>query len=97
MSDYCQIPLKNKDNIVIDYAWVDKEDFENVNQYKWYKNKYGYAQTKCNKSSIRMHQFIIGKAPKKKVIDHINGNKLDNRRAQSARLCSQQSWKIYVL
>ena len=71
-------------------ALVDDIDYEKVNQHRWsvrcQKLKNGnkfYAQ--CGKLKIGMHQFIIGKAtPKgtreKHVIDHINGNSLDNRR-----------------
>ena len=66
-------------------AFVDDTDFEKVNQYRWsvlsVKLKNGtkfYAQ--CNKLKIRMHQFILKKARKGYVIDHINGNSLDNRR-----------------
>ena len=66
-------------------ALVDDNDFENVNQYRWgvksYKlkddvNKF-YAQ--CGKLKLLMHQFILKKAKKGCVIDHINGNSLDNR------------------
>lgn len=32
------------------------------------------------KRGMRLHTFIIGKPPDGLVIDHINGNGLDNRR-----------------
>lgn len=39
----------------------------------------------------KMHQAIIGAAPKGYVIDHINGNKLDNRRSNLRFVTHQQN------
>lgn len=64
------------------YAIVDDEDFEMLNQYKWHSNV-GYAARtiKANpKKTVLMHRFIIN-APKGTCVDHINTNKLDNRKA----------------
>lgn len=73
------------------YAIVDDEDFEYLNQWKWYyrrnhKKDDGYAirgkwnNNKQNMDNIRMHRVILG-APKNKKIDHVNGNSLDNRKS----------------
>lgn len=71
------------------YAIVDAEDYERLMQYKWYANKGArtwYAQrNQCipgsNKQiSIPMHRFILN-APDDMLVDHINGNGLDNRKA----------------
>lgn len=75
-----QVPLVNKQGDIVDYALVDKEDYDNVTQYSWCKSTEGYANGSINKVQIRMHHFIFGKAPKGQVVDHINGNKIDNRR-----------------
>lgn len=40
----------------------------------------GYLVLMKDKVKAPIHQMIIGKAPKGKVVDHINRNKLDNRR-----------------
>lgn len=74
---------------------VDKEDFERVSQFSWAISSKvdgkGYAirgiynpETK-KISSIRMHRFILS-APKGMEVDHINGNRLDNRK-ENLRLC----------
>jgi hypothetical protein len=72
-------------------AIIDEEDFELVNQYSWCLSGTGYAirgiyypETKKT-SSIRMHRFILS-APKRMEVDHINGNRLDNRK-ENLRLC----------
>lgn len=73
-----KIPLRNKDGLIVDFAFVSKEDYNNVMKYKWYKTHEGYAISK--KARTTMHQLILGKSKEGYVIDHINHNKLDNRR-----------------
>ncbi|WP_346866645.1 MULTISPECIES: HNH endonuclease [unclassified Clostridium] len=64
---------------------VSDEDFQNISQFKWaYSASTGYAVRKGRKilqepRTVHMHRFIMG-ASSKVQIDHINGNKLDNRR-----------------
>ncbi len=60
------------------YALVDDQDYERVSQYHWYFNS-GYAKAYYKGKRIRMHRLILG-TPKGLATDHINGNKLDNRR-----------------
>lgn len=60
------------------FVLVDEEDFEKLNQWKWYYNTgcavRGYPRR------ILMHREIMGN-PVGKEVDHINMNRLDNRRA----------------
>jgi hypothetical protein len=63
-------------------AIVDDEDYEYLNQYKWYVTNRNYA---ANPKNGLMHRVIVfvGKMidlKKNEEIDHINGNRLDNRR-----------------
>lgn len=68
-------------------AKCDLSDLDLVNQYKWYPCKQGnntYALTHSDtrpsvRKSISMHRLIMG-AGKNEIIDHINGDSLDNRR-----------------
>lgn len=68
---------------------VDDEDYDFLNQWKWswLKNNWGgYAVrgTRCRKehrqNMIYMHRFIIN-TTKGMEVDHVNGNKLDNRKS----------------
>lgn len=72
------------------YALVDDEDYEWLNQWKWFYNKspadkLGYARrtqwdSKCRRNiTLRMARIILN-APVHLHVDHINGNSLDNRR-----------------
>lgn len=67
-------------------ALVDDDDFDYLNQFKWQvqANKYGlYAKRHMNGLTIRMHWDIMGG----KLIDHIDGNGLNNQR-NNLRFCT---------
>jgi hypothetical protein len=77
------------------YAIVDAEDYERVSQFKWCISRVGhqlYAYRKHHGKTLRMHQFIMN-PPKGMVVDHIDGNGLDNRRG-NLRICTraQNAW-----
>jgi len=75
---------------------IDDEDFDRVNQFKWYASKTGDSGTfyarHCNgtgtRSPIYMHRFIMD-CPPDKEIDHIDRTTLDNRR-ENLRVVSKQ-------
>ena len=66
-------------------AIVDDDMFEYLNQWKWHLSKFGYAVRKP-KEQIYMHRLIMG-SPKGMATDHINRDKLDNRR-ENLRTCT---------
>lgn len=76
-------------------ALIDADDYDLVSQRNWFVMKRGYAHyARANykkpngkwSSGLLMHRLILG-APKGIHVDHINGNGLDNRRA-NIRLAS---------
>ena len=83
--DYAEVVLYNKNCVEIDKVLIDLEDIEKVSKHKWHKSYSGYAVTSNSKP---MHRLII-KCPKEKFIDHINHNKLDNRK-QNLRITEQK-------
>lgn len=88
--------MKNKIELFDDYAkcyitdkcffLLDLDDVEMAGQYHWILNKDGYACAWINKCQRTFHRYVMGE-PKTKTIDHINHNKLDNRRS-NLRECS---------
>lgn len=63
---------------------IDAEDFAKVNQWSWCVNKKGYAVANVQGKVQKIHMLILGP---RGITDHINGNKLDNRK-QNLRKCS---------
>lgn len=77
------------------FAMVDDEDFEKLNQYKWnvriVKNTQ-YAKRSDRYSTpktIQMHRVIMG-CDNNMMVDHINGNGLDNRK-ENLRVCTRSN------
>ena len=75
-------------------AIVDDEDYEWLNQWKWSCDSRGYAIryesiTKGKQTAILMHRQILNLLKGDiKNGDHINGNRLDNRK-ENLRICSK--------
>lgn len=72
------------------YATVDDEDFEYLNQWKWHYGTNGYAMRvtyirgsgrKNQKNEYVLMHRLVNKTPPNRLTDHINQNKLDNRKA----------------
>jgi|ERR1044072_5227717 hypothetical protein len=68
-------------------ALVDDEDYEFINQWKWCYLSTGYAVREDKNSKMLLMHRIVARTPKGKVTDHINGNKLDNRKS-NLRVCT---------
>lgn len=78
------------------YAFIDIEDYDLVSEHSWHaslakSNNSYYAKTNVRingkQRSMSMHKLLMN--PKKgMVVDHINGNTLDNRRC-NLRICTQ--------
>lgn len=73
-------------------ALVDDSDYENISKYNWCLDKDGYAVSGLwvngKTKNIKMHQLIAGKI-EGLVIDHINHNKLDNRKENLRHITRQ--------
>lgn len=81
-----KIPLRNKYRIIVDYCVVSEEDYEHLNKMKWNVSKTGYISGCVQNKLWRIHRYIMinlmgyKNVTRMNYIDHINGNKLDNRR-----------------
>lgn len=65
-------------------AIVDSQDADRVRMHRWKMTRsvygIGYAITKVDGKTVSMHRLIFGQSCDGSIVDHINGNTLDNRR-----------------
>lgn len=72
---------------------VDYEDYPIISQHTWNRNPgNGYIQSRLRlgrteNKTVYMHRLIMGVSGHKTYVDHINGNKLDNRK-ENLRICT---------
>jgi hypothetical protein len=66
---------------------IDLESLKIVQQYKWKSKKNPVGQTYFSYSNLYLHRLIMN-CPKGMVVDHINGDTLDNRKS-NLRICSK--------
>jgi len=64
---------------------VDDDDYEKLSLYRWVVNYYGYAVRSAHKdiglnATLLMHRQLLN-PQKGELVDHVNGNKLDNRKS----------------
>lgn len=73
---------------------VDDEDYIDLIKYKWFLSSPGLNRkqyVRCrigNNTDIRIHRFLMS-AKMGQMVDHKNGNTLDNRR-DNLRFCTNQ-------
>lgn len=84
------IPLRKNGETI--FALVDDEDYERFGSFRWWCQSEGYA---CGRhtgswkdSGVYLHKLIVN-PPAGYFVDHINGNRLDNRRC-NLRICTRQ-------
>jgi hypothetical protein len=84
---------KNKNLVCL----VDDEDYESLSKYRWYLSRKGYAQRNRryvnkipDRLPVQMHTMIIGNKDGL-VIDHVNNNKLDNRRSNLRHISNTEN------
>lgn len=93
-----KIPLFKRTIIQCGETLIDESDLPLVSQFTWTlattsaSDRHVYAKTggkNTNGKTILMHRLIMGVTDPGLVVDHINGNTLDNRRS-NLRICTPQ-------
>ncbi len=73
-----QIPLRKQDGSLAGYALIDEQDAQ-LAGFRWHLGGGGYARRLEKGKWTFMHRVIM-QAPAGVEVDHINRNRLDNRR-----------------
>ena len=81
------------------FAIVDDDDYEALICFKWHCNAAGYSVRRITigpgkRAMVLMHRLIAGTPPGKET-DHINMDKLDNRKC-NLRICTpaENKWNL---
>lgn len=62
------------------FTQIDDDLAPILSFFQWHKTAHGYVASTIKKKSVLMHRFVMG-AKGEDIVDHINGDKTDNRRA----------------
>jgi hypothetical protein len=75
-------PIRWRDGSIRAWTCVDAEDFASVRDFTWRLMARRYAARSDGYGHVYLHRQLLGLQPGDgQVTDHINGNPLDNRRA----------------
>lgn len=83
--DHAEIVLCNKHGEEVARSIIDSEYIDIIAKHKWHLTADGYV---CNRKVGYLHRFIINPS-EDLVVDHINRDRLDNRRC-NLRICTDQ-------
>src|SRR4030043_1951196 len=73
------------------FAIIDDEDFERVSKIRWHRNiSDGSVSGREKGGTIYLHRYILN-APEELEVDHINHNRLDNRKHNLRLATSSQN------
>ena len=87
--DHAELIIYSADKKKKFISLIDLEDVPFVEQHSWCIRSQGYVGRVENKKLIVLHR-ILTSCPDNKIVDHINKNKLDNRKF-NLRICDYQT------
>lgn len=94
-----KIPLRNRQRQVVAYSLIDNEDYDKVSAHRWCRDANGYAVSAFyidrKTFNIKLSRYLTD-APKGMDVDHINRDKLDNRK-KNLRICTRSQNNINQL
>jgi hypothetical protein len=70
---------------------IDDDDYYRVTAHTWWLTAKKYVYTTIDGKNVQLHRFITGEWDKKTEIDHVNGNRCDNRKENLRRTTRAQN------
>lgn len=86
---YAEVILRDKYGKECARALIDLDDVELVSQYKWCNSGQGYAL--CRETGLFLHKLIMNDLNNDYTLDHINRNRLDNRKSNLRYATAQEN------
>lgn len=83
---YAEVVLCDKFNNEVARAIIDIEDTDKIKEFSWCLDDYGYAHS--SNPTKRLHQLLINYDTNINIVDHIDKNKLNNRKS-NLRICTK--------
>ena len=78
--DYAELIIRDKFYNEVCRVKIDIEEIEKIKDIRWYLGSHGYIMGHTsNKKNITLHKFLT-ETGSKEYVDHINCDKLDNRK-----------------
>lgn len=74
---------------------VDDEDYARLSRHKWHYTQNGYAATRVGNKIYYMQQLILPEVPPSMMRDHIDRDKLNNRKS-NLRIATRQENALNV-
>lgn len=86
--DVARVPLWGRRGEIRGWATIDAADLSAIGESRWSLNPNGYAVARIAGRAVAMHILLM---PGAQARDHINGDTLDNRRANLRRCTPQEN------
>ena len=83
---FAEIVLYNKAHIEVARTIIDLDDVDLCKKYRWVLNGRNEVFTDIDNKKVKLHRLLLNPQDDL-VVDHINRNKLDNRRS-NLRICT---------
>jgi hypothetical protein len=83
------LPLRARDGSVRAWTLVDVDVYDREKDNHWCWSK-GYAVCQRDSRMIYLHRLVVGAGPGGLPVDHVNRNKMDNRRVNLRRVNKRQ-------
>lgn len=76
---YYEMELRDMKGKLIGHTLISEQDKPYIEKYTWCLGNTGYVLSSINGKIVLLHRFLLSPG-KDQIVDHINRNRLDNRR-----------------